>query len=139
MYSSWVFLMAGQLFEMRTSLDWPFLRDFMVLLKPNGNMACEHKTNLLTDLILSRLDDEGELVLGVFRSFVLLSHDASSYKQTRVQSILRSYYNIAQWQGVSHYLPLVKIKNNKLEAFIINMIFASLDRGKPFKMDQIVK
>ena len=139
MYSSWVFLMAGQLFEMRTSLDWPFLRDFIVLLKPNGNTACEHKSKLLTDLILSRLDDEGELVLGVFRSFVLLSHDASSYKQTRVQSILRSYYNIAQWQGVSHYLPLVKIKNNKLEAFIINMIFASLDRGKPFKMDQIVK
>ena len=139
MYSSWVFLMAGQLFEMRTSLDWPFLRDFMVLLKPNGSMGCEHKIKLLTDLILSRLDDEGELVLGVFRSFVLLSHDASSYKQTRVQSILRSYYNIAQWQGVSHYLPLVKIKNNKLEAFIINMIFASLDRGKSFKMDQIVK
>ena len=111
----------------------------MVLLKPNGNMACECKAKLLTDLILSRLDDEGELVLGVFRSFVLLSHDASSYKQTRVQSILRSYYNIAQWQGVSHYLPLVKIKNNKLEAFIINMIFASLNRGKPFKMDQIVK
>ena len=139
MYSSWVFLMAGQLFEMRTSLDWPFLRDFMVLLKPNGNMACEYKAKLLTDLILSRLDDEGELVLGVFRSFVLLSHDASSYKQTRVQSILRSYYNTAQWQGVSHYLPLVKIKNNKLEAFIINMIFASLNRGKLFKMDQIVK
>ena len=83
MYSSWVFLMAGQLFEMRTSLDWPFLRDFMVLLKPNGNMACEYKATLLTDLILSRLDDEGELVLGVFRSFVLLSHDASSYKQQR--------------------------------------------------------
>ena len=139
MYSSWVFLMAGQLFEMRTSLDWPFLRDFMVLLKPNGNIACEYKAELLTDLILSRLDDEGELIFGVFRSFVLLSHVASSYKQTKVQSILRSYYNIAQWQGVSHYLPLVKIKNNKLGILLTYMIIASLHRDRSFKMDQIVK
>ena len=55
----------------------------MVLLKPNGNMACEYKAELLTDHILSRLDDEGELVFGVFRSFVLLSHDASFYKRQR--------------------------------------------------------
>ena len=47
----------------------------------------------LTDLILSRLDDEGEFILGVFRSLVLLSHVASSYKQTKVQSILRSKYS----------------------------------------------
>ena len=40
MYSSWVLRMAGQLFEMMTSLDWPFLRHFMVALKPiNGKMA----------------------------------------------------------------------------------------------------
>ena len=44
----------------------------------------------LTDLVLSRLDDQVEFIFGVFGSLVLLSHDASSYKQTRVQSILRS-------------------------------------------------
>ena len=37
----------------------------------------------LTNLVLARFDDQSEFVFGVFRSFVLLSHDASSYKQQR--------------------------------------------------------
>ena len=47
----------------------------------NGRVS-EEGGGRLTDLVLSRFDDQVEFIFGVFGSLVLLSHDAI-YKQQR--------------------------------------------------------
>ena len=77
--------MAGQLLEMMTNLDCPFLSIFMTALKPDqrkkGVLAYRSESReLLTNFVLSRFDSERQLLVGILRGLALLSHFAI-YKQ----------------------------------------------------------
>jgi len=85
MYSSWVLLMAGQLLEMITNLDCPFLRAFIVALKPgetNGDGALALYVwfaEILTDSVLAGSDGKHQLLVDVLRCFALHSHFCGFY------------------------------------------------------------
>ena len=82
--------MAGQLLEIMTNLDCPFLNIFMTALNPDkrkkGVLAYRSESReLLTNFVLSRFDSERQLLVGILRGLALLSHCAIYSKKGPVK------------------------------------------------------
>ncbi len=73
LYSRFVRLIAGVLFAITSSLQWPCLRFFWACLKPK---RVSQRDKILTDLVLAGTDDKCKFLLDVFSGSCLLNHCA---------------------------------------------------------------